>query len=191
LGDEYGWKQVHGDVFRPSSHATFFSALIGSGYHVTVVTLSVILLTIVGELYTELFIILGTCCHVINSLFILFNYFLFRRGSLVSTGIFVYADTSPVNGYFGGSLYARMGGKRWIRQMLVSAFLVPLVVCGTEFFINFIAIYYHASRAIPFGSMVRLCSTGTCFISMKHIFFWICLMYRWRSRAFVVLLFCP
>jgi transmembrane 9 superfamily member 3 len=39
--------------------------------------------------------------------------------------------------------------------MLVSAFLVPVVVCGTEFFINFIAIYYHASRAIPFSSMVR------------------------------------
>ncbi len=72
----------------------------------------------------------------------------------MSTAIFVYAATSPVNGYFGGSLYARMGGKRWIRQMLVSAFLVPTVVCGTEFFINFIAIYYHASRAIPFGSMV-------------------------------------
>lgn len=53
LGDEYGWKQVHGDVFRPSSHATFFSALIGSGYHITFVTISVILLTIVGELYTE------------------------------------------------------------------------------------------------------------------------------------------
>lgn len=53
LGDEYGWKQVHGDVFRPSSHATFFTALIGSGYHVTVVTLCVIILTIVGELYTE------------------------------------------------------------------------------------------------------------------------------------------
>lgn len=44
---------MHGDVFRPASHATFFSALIGSGYHLTVVTLGVILLTITGELYTE------------------------------------------------------------------------------------------------------------------------------------------
>merc|ERR1712137_1366489 len=131
LGDEYGWKQVHGDVFRPASHATFFSACVGSGYHVTIVTLCVITLTIFGELYTE-------------------------RGSLVTTAIFVYAATSPINGYFGASLYARMGGKRWIRQMLISAFLVPVVVCGTEFFINFIAIYYHASRAIPFGSMVAI-----------------------------------
>ena len=28
------------------------------------------------------------------------------------------------------------------------------MVCGTAFFINFIAMYYHASRAIPFGTMV-------------------------------------
>ena len=48
----------------------------------------------------------------------------------------------------------RMGGKVWIKQMLMSAFFLPFVVCGTAFFINFIAIYYHASRAIPFGTMV-------------------------------------
>lgn len=88
---------------------------------------------------------------------ILFNYLflLTRRGSLLGTSIFVYAVTSPINGYFGGSLYAKMGGRIWIRQMLLSAFLLPSMVCGMAFLINFIAIYYHASRAIPFGSMVR------------------------------------
>ena len=45
-------------------------------------------------------------------------------------------------------------GKVWIKQMLLSAFLLPMLICGTAFFINFIAIYYHASRAIPFGTMV-------------------------------------
>lgn len=34
--------------------------------------------------------------------------------------------------------------------------MIPAMVCGTAFFINFIAIYYHASRAIPFGTMVGL-----------------------------------
>ena len=115
----------------------------------------------------------------------LFSMMIFRRGSLLSTAIFVYAATSPVNGYFGGGLYSRMGGKLWIRQvhivlgniyyvpynmhcpknenindyfhvfqMLTAAFLLPLLVCGTAFFINFIAMGYHASRAIPFGTMV-------------------------------------
>jgi len=131
LGDEYGWKQVHGDVFRPAASPLLFSALIGAGSQVAVVILFVILFAILGELYTE-------------------------RGSLLSTAIFVYAATSPVNGYFGGSLYARMGGKVWIKQMIVSAFLLPASVCGTAFFINFIAMYYHASRAIPFGTMVAV-----------------------------------
>ena len=45
-------------------------------------------------------------------------------------------------------------GKVWIKQMVISAFLLPSLVCGTAFFINFIAIYYHASRAIPFTTMV-------------------------------------
>ncbi len=43
-------------------------------------------------------------------------------------------------------------------QMVVSAFLLPFLVCSTAFFINFIAMYYHASRAIPFVTMVsELC----------------------------------
>lgn len=92
------------------------------------VVLSVIIFAILGEPYTE-------------------------RGSMLSIAIFVYAATSPINGYAGGGLYARMGGRIWIKQMILSAFMLPLIVCGTAFFINFIAMYYHASRAIPFGSM--------------------------------------
>ncbi|XP_040218194.1 transmembrane 9 superfamily member 3 isoform X1 [Rana temporaria] len=132
LGDEYGWKQVHGDVFRPSSHPLIFSSLIGSGCQIFSVSLIVIIVAMIEDLYTE-------------------------RGSMLSTAIFVYAATSPVNGYFGGSLYARQGGRRWIKQMFIGAFLIPAMVCGTAFFINFIAIYYHASRAIPFGTMVAVC----------------------------------
>ncbi len=45
-------------------------------------------------------------------------------------------------------------GKLWIKQLLLSAFLLPVCVCGMAFLINFIAIYYHASRAIPFTIMV-------------------------------------
>lgn len=57
-----------------------------------------------------------------------------------------------------------LAGKLWIKQMLMSAFMLPAVVCGTAFFINFIAIYYHASRAIPFGTMVNTISKiSVCF----------------------------
>lgn len=45
-------------------------------------------------------------------------------------------------------------GKGWIKQMLFSTALFPSMICGTAFLINFVAIYYRASRAIPFTSMV-------------------------------------
>lgn len=131
LGDEYGWKQIHTDVFRPPSHPLLLTALIGTGYQVAVVSFIVIIAAITGELYTE-------------------------RGSILSTGIFAYALLSSVNGYFGGSLYAQLRGTNWIKQSLVSAALLPSIVCGTVFMINFIAIYYHASRAIPFGTMISV-----------------------------------
>ena len=44
----------------------------------------------------------------------------------------------------------------WIRQMVVSAALLPALICGTAFLINFVALYYHASRAIPFVTMVTV-----------------------------------
>ncbi|XP_046853365.1 transmembrane 9 superfamily member 3-like [Xenia sp. Carnegie-2017] len=131
LGDEYGWKQVHGDVFRGASYPMFFSSLIGTGYHLTFVGFLVIVSTIIGDLYTE-------------------------RGSILTTCIFVYAATAPVNGYFGGSLYSRQSGKGWIRQMIFSTAMFPMMVCGTVFLINFVAIYYRASRAIPFTSMLSV-----------------------------------
>lgn len=131
LGDEYGWKQIHTDVFRPPSHPLLFSALVGTGYQVAAVSFIVIIAAILGELYTE-------------------------RGSILSTGIFGYALLSPINGYFGGSLYARLRGRNWIKQCLVSAAFLPSLVCSTVFLINFIAMYYHASRAIPFGTMVAV-----------------------------------
>lgn len=51
LGDEYGWKQVHGDVFRMPALPTLLSSLIGCGYHLVAVTVIVIILVIMGDLY--------------------------------------------------------------------------------------------------------------------------------------------
>ncbi|KAK2715841.1 hypothetical protein QYM36_010416 [Artemia franciscana] len=135
LGDEYGWKQVHGEVFRPAQHATFFSALIGCGLHITTVVFCVIIFAILGELYTE-------------------------RGSLLSTALLVYALASPVSGYAGGSLYSRMGGKKWMRQYLVTVMLLPVLIGTAVFFVNFFAIYYHATRMLHFKSILYMVAIG-------------------------------
>lgn len=51
-------------------------------------------------------------------------------------------------------IHAPHVGKEWIKQMFFGASLFPALICGLAFLINFIAIYYHASRAIPFFTMV-------------------------------------
>lgn len=45
-------------------------------------------------------------------------------------------------------------GQLWMKQIVVGAFLVPLLICGVSFLVNFISIYYGSSRAIPFTVMV-------------------------------------
>lgn len=53
IGDEYGWKQVHGDVFRTPSNPILFSALIGTGYQLATVALGCIMIELTGHLYMQ------------------------------------------------------------------------------------------------------------------------------------------
>uniref|UniRef100_A0A915EJ72 Transmembrane 9 superfamily member n=1 Tax=Ditylenchus dipsaci TaxID=166011 RepID=A0A915EJ72_9BILA len=131
LPDDYGWKQVHGDVFRTPSYPLIFSSLIGTGYHLLTVLFITIGLAILAEFYTE-------------------------RGSLLSATIFVYAICTPFNGYFGGGMYSRVGGRNWIKQIVVGALLFPFIISIVALSVNSIAIYYHAARAIPFTTMLAI-----------------------------------
>ena len=51
--------------------------------------------------------------------------------------------------------------------MLFSTALFPSMICGTAFLINFVAIYYRASRAIPFTSMVSCMFTVLAFLLIE------------------------
>ncbi|KAI8929878.1 Endomembrane protein 70-domain-containing protein [Entophlyctis helioformis] len=133
LGDEYGWKLVHGDVFRPPPHLTFFSALNGAGLQLVFMAFFVIMVTIMGNLYIE-------------------------RATMLTASIFIYALTSIIAGYYSGSMYTKHNGRRWVRNMIVVALFWPGVVSLTAFLINFVAIHYQSSRAIPFTTMIAILS---------------------------------
>jgi hypothetical protein len=53
IGDEYGWKQVHGDVFRTPPYPILFTALIGTGYQLATVALGCIIIELTGHLYMQ------------------------------------------------------------------------------------------------------------------------------------------
>ena len=48
LERRYGWKQIHGDVFRPPSYPMLLSVFVGTGYQVATVTFFVIIFAIFG-----------------------------------------------------------------------------------------------------------------------------------------------
>eukprot|EP01113_Clastostelium_recurvatum_P019899 TRINITY_DN2359_c0_g1_i3.p1 TRINITY_DN2359_c0_g1~~TRINITY_DN2359_c0_g1_i3.p1 ORF type:complete len:615 (-),score=146.56 TRINITY_DN2359_c0_g1_i3:60-1820(-) len=125
LGDESGWKQVHGDVFRAPSHLLLFSSLIGTGHQLALLVLSLIIFSILGTYYRT-------------------------RGTAVTAFIVLYALTSFVGGYGSGGYYARNGGKHWIQCMILTATLFPGVCFAIGFFLNFIAVGYGSLAAIPF-----------------------------------------
>ena len=65
VGDP-GWKQLQRDVFRAPVHSLWFCAWIGTGTQLLVLSVSVLLLSLIGLFYPG------------------------NRGSIVSSSIFVY-----------------------------------------------------------------------------------------------------
>lgn len=125
--------QIHGDVFRPPAYRTIISAFLGVGSQLTVCAALVICATIFADLYEH-------------------------RGSMLGAFIFLYAVTSPIAGYVGGASYRRFGGQQWLKQMLITALLLPGLISSVAFVVNIIAIYYHATKAIPFLTILAVLS---------------------------------
>jgi transmembrane 9 superfamily protein 3 len=131
IGDESGWKQIHGDIFRPPPYLLLFSALIGTGHQLAVLILCVITFSILGSLYAD-------------------------RGTIVTAFIVSYAFTSFVAGYGGGGFYARNDGKHWIKCMVLTSALFPGICVLIAVLLDFIAISYGSLASIPFGTMFAL-----------------------------------
>lgn len=152
-GEETGWKQVQGDVFRFPPHYPLLCALVGSGVQLILMVYCTTTLSIIGTLYVG-------------------------RGAVSSTAIAVFAVSSFASGYTSGSHYVKCRGTAWIRTMLMTAvgfsgFCVAIVLS-----LNSVAVAYSSLAAIPFGTMVvmlaiwavvscPLCLAGT--IAGRHV----------------------
>ncbi|KAL1923231.1 uncharacterized protein VTP21DRAFT_9607 [Calcarisporiella thermophila] len=131
LVDDYGWKQVHGDVFRAPPRLMLFSAIYGTGHQLTILAFAVILYTILGDLYLE-------------------------RATILTATIFLYALTSAFAGYTSASTYARYGGRDWIRNVLLTASLWPGVVTVLCGYVNTVAFYYNSTRAVHYTAILAM-----------------------------------
>mmetsp|Transcript_21913 Transcript_21913/g.46431 ORF Transcript_21913/g.46431 Transcript_21913/m.46431 type:complete len:591 (+) Transcript_21913:196-1968(+) len=129
--DESGWKQVHGDVFRPPQHLGMFCALVGTGSQLATMVFVMILFATATTLYMG-------------------------RGAILIAFIMCYSLASVVCGYTSGSLYARSGGRAWIPTMLYSASIFPVFCFTVMFVLNVVALLYKSLAATPFTSILSV-----------------------------------
>ena len=84
IGEDSGWKQLHGDVFRAPVHLVIYSSLIGTGWQLLFLVFGVIVYAIAGPIH---------------------GYMYEDRGEMVSTFIVCFALSSTFAGYSAGSFY--------------------------------------------------------------------------------------
>ncbi|KAI8059892.1 hypothetical protein BC940DRAFT_247236 [Gongronella butleri] len=131
FGDDWGWKQVHADVFRRPDQLMLLSSCLGSGAQLTILAAVVIIFTMLGDLYVE-------------------------RATILTATIFLYAVTSAVSGYTSARYYSYYGGKDWVRNVLLTGCLWPGILFCIGGYVNVIAIFYSSSKAIAFPIMVAM-----------------------------------
>uniref|UniRef100_A0A671Q614 Transmembrane 9 superfamily member n=1 Tax=Sinocyclocheilus anshuiensis TaxID=1608454 RepID=A0A671Q614_9TELE len=127
--EESGWKNVHGDVFRPPQYPMILSSLLGSGIQLFCMILIVIFVAMLGMLSPS------------------------SRGALMTTACFLFI---LFGGYFAGRLYRTLKGHRWKKGAFCTATLYPAVVFSICFVLNCFIWGEHSSGAVPFTTMLAL-----------------------------------
>ncbi|XP_076840236.1 transmembrane 9 superfamily member 4 [Brachyhypopomus gauderio] len=130
--EESGWKNVHGDVFRPPQYPMILSSLLGSGIQLFCMVLIVIFVAMLGMLSPS------------------------SRGALMTTACFLFMFMGVFGGYFAGRLYRTLKGHRWKKGAFWTATLYPAVVFGICFVLNCFIWGEHSSGAVPFTTMLAL-----------------------------------
>uniref|UniRef100_A0A8C7D9N7 Transmembrane 9 superfamily member n=1 Tax=Oncorhynchus kisutch TaxID=8019 RepID=A0A8C7D9N7_ONCKI len=130
--EESGWKNVHGDVFRPPQYPMILSSLLGSGIQLFCMILIVIFVAMLGMLSPS------------------------SRGALMTTSCFLFMFMGVFGGYFAGRLYRTLKGHRWKKGAFCTATLYPAVVFCICFVLNCFIWGEHSSGAVPFTTMLAL-----------------------------------
>ncbi|CAL5427768.1 unnamed protein product [Camellia sinensis] len=143
--EETGWKNIHGDVFWYPKYKSLFAAVVGSGTQLFILTVSIIMLGVVGVFHP------------------------YCRGTLLIALVVVYAITSGIAGYTSVSLYCQLEGTNWVRNLLLTGCLFSGPLFLTFFFLNTVAVTYRATAALPLGTILVLFSTWVLVASPLHL----------------------
>mmetsp|Transcript_68246 Transcript_68246/g.192402 ORF Transcript_68246/g.192402 Transcript_68246/m.192402 type:complete len:632 (-) Transcript_68246:116-2011(-) len=128
-GEESGWKQINGDVFRRPDNLALFTVFHATGCHLACTVLFVLLFAIANSYYAQ-------------------------RGATATSFVISYLCTVIVGGYEGGRVYRTFGGQHWKRTMFYQCTFMPALVLITFIVINTTAILYRSTMTVPFKTIL-------------------------------------
>nr|BAN20623.1 conserved hypothetical protein [Riptortus pedestris] len=132
--EEFGWKLVHGDVFRPPRKGMLLSVFLGSGLQIFFMTLVTLAFACLGFLSPA------------------------NRGALMTCAMVVFVCLGAIAGYTSARIYKSFGGEKWKSNVLLTSMLCPGVVFSMFFVLNLILWAKGSSAAVPFSTLVALLS---------------------------------
>ncbi|SJX62239.1 related to endosomal protein EMP70 precursor [Sporisorium reilianum f. sp. reilianum] len=132
--EDFGWKLVHGEVFRPPARPMFLSIFVGSGSQLVAMAAVTLVFALLGFLSPS------------------------NRGSLATVMIVTWTLFGSIAGFMSSKVYASLGGEFWKQNIVLTAMLFPSLVFSMVLLLNFFLIFSGSSGAVPFGTLLALVS---------------------------------
>ncbi|KAG8695865.1 hypothetical protein FRC08_007516 [Ceratobasidium sp. 394] len=130
--EDFGWKLVHGEVFRSPQFPLALSVLVGNGAQLSVMVGVTLVFALLGFLSPS------------------------NRGSLATVMIVFWTFFGSIGGYVSARVYASIGGTEQKKNAFLTATVLPAFVFSVMFLLNLFLIGAGSSGAVPLGTMVAI-----------------------------------
>eukprot|EP01120_Amphizonella_sp_Union-15-10_P015829 TRINITY_DN8212_c0_g1_i2.p1 TRINITY_DN8212_c0_g1~~TRINITY_DN8212_c0_g1_i2.p1 ORF type:complete len:613 (-),score=79.70 TRINITY_DN8212_c0_g1_i2:79-1869(-) len=132
--EDYGWKLVHGDVFRFPPYKSLFCSVVGVGAQFIMMTIFILCLALVGLYYPG------------------------NEGNLQTSAIVLYALTAGISGFVSNYFYKQMLGVHWTWNVILTATIYGVPCFIVAFVINMVAVSWQVTQALPVGVILQVMS---------------------------------
>ena len=130
---EYDWKQISGDVFRPPSvNPLLLSSLLGTGIQLFLMMAGTLVFGVFGYVNPE------------------------QRKNILNLGILFYCFMGLPGGYFSALFYKLWGGKNWFKASLLTSLIFPGTLLFGYIIVNIILTIEKSNAAVEFLDILSL-----------------------------------
>ena len=131
--NEYDWKQIQGDVFRPPAvNVLLLCSILGTGTQLFLMITATLFFGLFGFMNPE------------------------QRANILNIGILFFCFMGLPGGYIAALFYRFWGGSSWLRVSLLTSFLFPGTLIFGYIIVNIILTIERSNAAVSFYDILSL-----------------------------------